>query len=269
MEKILSHRLNGDGQSEFLVKFHNMSHVHVAWISYEEMLTESNGASRIKRFLSKPLSLRHFSDKHPFNPAFTMIDRIVHGWDHPDENDPTVKTSSYLVKWCMLPYCEATWEKKETLLALPDGPDKLAEYGRRPSLETRRQTCKPPGWRPDRADHQNLTESPKYKNDNVLRPYQLEGLNWLRYCWANRQSCIIADEMGLGKTVQSVAFVKYIYMTCHVLGPFLVVAPLSTIPHWEREFEAWTGTLAIFSGPNPIHFCRPQCDYLSWQHPQS
>ena len=84
-----------------------------------------------------------------------------------------------------------------------------------------------------------------YKNGNTLRPYQLEGLNWLLYCWLHRQSCIIADEMGLGKTVQSVAFLDYLYNTFNVLGPFLIVAPLSTLPHWEREFEAWSGLRVI------------------------
>ncbi len=30
-----------------------------------------------------------------------------------------------------------------------------------------------------------------------------------------------------------------------VRGPFLVIAPLSTIVHWQREFEAWTDINAI------------------------
>ena len=51
-------------------------------------------------------------------------------------------------------------------------------------------------------------QSQKYKFGNELRPYQLEGLNWMRFCYYNARSCILADEMGLGKTVQSVAFLK-------------------------------------------------------------
>jgi SNF2 family DNA or RNA helicase len=31
-----------------------------------------------------------------------------------------------------------------------------------------------------------------------------------------------------------------LYKIYNVRGPFLIVAPLSTIPHWEREFRAWT-----------------------------
>ena len=56
----------------------------------------------------------------------------------------------------------------------------------------------------------------------------------------HKQSCIIADEMGLGKTVQSVSFLDLIYYRFNVRGPFLVIAPLSTLPHWQREFEAWS-----------------------------
>lgn len=215
------------------------------------MLEENSGASRIKRFLSKPLSLRYYSDKHPFNPEYTQIDRIVYGWEHPDENDHSIKTASYLVKWMGLPYSEATWEKRVTVLGLPDGPDKLRAYETRPTLEQRRSKTVPAGWRPERGEKpQILTESPQYKGANTLRAYQLEGVNWLVYCWMNRQSCIIADEMGLGKTVQSVAFLDLIYDKYNIRGPFLIVAPLSTIPHWEREFEGWTSiisTLILFT----------------------
>lgn len=54
-----------------------------------------------------------------------------------------------------------------------------------------------------------------------------------------RRNCILADEMGLGKTIQSLTFVKSVH-DYGVRGPFLVIAPLSTIPNWQREFEGWT-----------------------------
>ena len=80
----------------------------------------------------------------------------------------------------------------------------------------------------------------------------MEGLNWLLDCWFNEQACIMADEMGLGKTVQSVTFLNEIHNTYHIRGPFLVIAPLSTIPHWHREFEAWTDlNVVVFHGNIP------------------
>ncbi|KAI9218176.1 hypothetical protein BC828DRAFT_389349, partial [Blastocladiella britannica] len=47
-------------------------------------------------------------------------------------------------------------------------------------------------------------------------------------------------KQGLGKTVQSVTFLNELYVRFSTRGPFLVIAPLSTIPHWEREFRNWT-----------------------------
>lgn len=45
--------------------------------------------------------------------------------------------------------------------------------------------------------------------------------------------------MGLGKTIQSIAFLYEIF-NMGIRGPFLIIAPLSTITNWEREFRTWT-----------------------------
>ena len=45
--------------------------------------------------------------------------------------------------------------------------------------------------------------------------------------------------MGLGKTIQSLSFI-YETFKYGIRGPFLIIAPLSTIPNWQREFEGWT-----------------------------
>lgn len=47
---------------------------------------------------------------------------------------------------------------------------------------------------------------------------------------------ILADEMGLGKTLQVIALFCHL-IEMNVTGPFLVVAPLSTLPNWLLEFE--------------------------------
>ncbi|KAK2964236.1 putative Chromodomain-helicase-DNA-binding protein [Blattamonas nauphoetae] len=41
-------------------------------------------------------------------------------------------------------------------------------------------------------------------------------------------------------TAQSVALIHYLRRVIDVTGPFLIIAPLSTIPHWQRELEDWT-----------------------------
>jgi len=68
----------------------------------------------------------------------------------------------------------------------------------------------------------------------------VEGLNWLLAAWHGRRNVILADEMGLGKTAQTVALFEHLHRSEGTKGPFLVIAPLSTIAHWRREIEAWT-----------------------------
>ncbi|MEQ2212042.1 hypothetical protein XENOCAPTIV_023765, partial [Xenoophorus captivus] len=98
--------------------------------------------------------------------------------------------------------------------------------------------------RPAASAWKKLEETREYKNSNTLREYQLEGVNWLLFNWYNRQNCILADEMGLGKTIQSITLLSEVYAT-GIQGPFLVIAPLSTITNWEREFSTWTHMNAI------------------------
>jgi len=58
-----------------------------------------------------------------------------------------------------------------------------------------------------------LDKDPEYVEvtGGKLHPYQLEGLNWLRYSWSNVTDTILADEMGLGKTIQTIAFLSSLY----------------------------------------------------------
>lgn len=64
---------------------------------------------------------------------------------------------------------------------------------------------------------------------------QLAGLEWLRTLHEVGLNGILADEMGLGKTVQVIAFICSLVQD-GAPGPFLVVAPLSTLTNWYTEF---------------------------------
>ena len=70
----------------------------------------------------------------------------------------------------------------------------------------------------------------------IMRNYQLEGYEWMSTLWENGINGILADEMGLGKTIQTVALFCHMY-EMGVPGPFMVVAPLSTVPNWVNEFK--------------------------------
>lgn len=48
----------------------------------------------------------------------------------------------------------------------------------------------------------DLLEASKLVAGPPLRPYQLEGINWILDLYSNGLNGILADEMGLGKTAQ-------------------------------------------------------------------
>uniref|UniRef100_A0A8C8D225 Proliferation-associated SNF2-like protein n=1 Tax=Oncorhynchus tshawytscha TaxID=74940 RepID=A0A8C8D225_ONCTS len=79
-------------------------------------------------------------------------------------------------------------------------------------------------------------QQPLLFTGGVMRSYQIEGVEWLRMLWENGINGILADEMGLGKTIQCIAHVAMM-LERKVMGPFLVVAPLSTLPNWINEFN--------------------------------
>ncbi|MCJ1404514.1 hypothetical protein MMC11_007740 [Xylographa trunciseda] len=91
---------------------------------------------------------------------------------------------------------------------------------------------------------QNLRSAnqPKAVTGGVMRAYQLEGLYWLSSLYENGLNGILADEMGLGKTIQTISFLAFLREK-QTYGPFLVVAPLSTLSNWIEEFAKWTPSI--------------------------
>ncbi|EKX55328.1 hypothetical protein GUITHDRAFT_62679 [Guillardia theta CCMP2712] len=78
-----------------------------------------------------------------------------------------------------------------------------------------------------------------------LKPYQIQGVQWLVSLYNNNLSGILADEMGLGKTIQVIGLLTYIIESKGDNGPFMIIAPLSTITNWAIEFSRWAPGLEV------------------------
>ncbi|XAS67137.1 DEAD/DEAH box helicase [Micrococcaceae bacterium Sec5.7] len=95
-----------------------------------------------------------------------------------------------------------------------------------------------------------------------LRPYQLEGFNWLSFLYRHGLGGVLADDMGLGKTVQALALMCAAKEhaadapggaasgtpssgTSDGAAPFLVVAPTSVVGNWEAETHRFAPGLTV------------------------
>uniref|UniRef100_A0A7N6BYK1 DNA helicase n=1 Tax=Anabas testudineus TaxID=64144 RepID=A0A7N6BYK1_ANATE len=217
---------------EFYVKYRNFSYLHCKWATLEELEKDPRIHQKIKRFRTKQAQMKHLftePDEDLFNPDYVEVDRVLEVAVTTD-TETGEEVTHYLVKWCSLSYEEATWELQEDL-----DPEKIKEFEEIQKLPADLRHIE----RPLPEKWQKLERSRDYRNGNQLREYQLEGMNWLLFNWYNRKNCILADEMGLGKTIQSITFLYEIF-NMGIRGPFLIIAPLSTITNWEREFRTWT-----------------------------
>ncbi|KAE9466942.1 hypothetical protein C3L33_01131, partial [Rhododendron williamsianum] len=95
----------------------------------------------------------------------------------------------------------------------------------------------------------NLTEEEKTEKEQAelvplltggkLKSYQLKGVKWLISLWQNGLNGILADQMGLGKTIQTIGFLAHLKGK-GMDGPYLVIAPLSTLSNWVNEISRFT-----------------------------
>lgn len=78
-----------------------------------------------------------------------------------------------------------------------------------------------------------------------LKEYQLKGLNWLVNLYEQGINGILADEMGLGKTIQSISVMAYLAEFHNIWGPFLVIAPASTLHNWQQEITRFVPDIKV------------------------
>ncbi|XP_056892928.1 chromodomain-helicase-DNA-binding protein 4-like isoform X2 [Takifugu flavidus] len=271
--------LAGRPEREFFAKWCNMSYWHCSWVTELQLelhcqvmfrnyqrkndmdepppieFGEGEEDKSVKRKNKDPMyaQLEENYLRFGIKMEWLMIHRIL---NHSIDRKNNVH---YLIKWRDLPYDQATWEAED--MDVPEFDVFKAQYWNHRELMMgeegkpgRKIRLRGRGKRPERPPENPVIDptikferQPEYLDSTggTLHPYQLEGLNWLRFSWAQGTDTILADEMGLGKTVQTAVFLYSLYKEGHSKGPFLVSAPLSTIINWEREFEMWAPDMYV------------------------
>jgi superfamily II DNA or RNA helicase len=85
----------------------------------------------------------------------------------------------------------------------------------------------------------------------VLRPYQKQGVAWLRFLRDNGFGGILADEMGLGKTLETLAFLRHLRRLEPGGPPMLVICPTSLVFNWVAEAGKFTPSLKVLALHGP------------------
>ncbi|CAM6096803.1 unnamed protein product [Calypogeia fissa] len=244
VEKILAVRNRSTDAPIFCVKLLGQSYRNVVNVS--EIQLQRHCPQLLRTFVKRMHALNRV-DGHPgdhamspaFNPQHLKIDRIVFSEKHK-------RGTRYLVKWVGLPYSESTWERDEDLSDDVDAIKRHRAFNRR---KKRVQLVSP-------------SSKLVFKDGRSLRDYQEEGVSWLDDKWQNGVNCILADEMGLGKTIQSVAMMETLRLKHGIQGPFLVVAPVSTLGHWQREIESLTDmNCVVYSGNSDDREIIRDCEF--------
>ncbi|MBO7167026.1 MAG: SNF2 helicase associated domain-containing protein [Kiritimatiellae bacterium] len=118
-----------------------------------------------------------------------------------------------------------------------------------------------PKWR-EKSIERASDEGAKYESvdlgelDNVLRPYQKQGVYWMRFLERSGISGLLADEMGLGKTLQTLTWISLKRFDPQAMGkPALVVCPTSLVQNWNAEAEKFVPHLkkVVISGHDRSH----------------
>uniref|UniRef100_A0A6N2N8A0 CHD3-type chromatin-remodeling factor PICKLE n=1 Tax=Salix viminalis TaxID=40686 RepID=A0A6N2N8A0_SALVM len=228
---------------QYLVKWKGLSYLHCTWVPEKEFLKAFKSNPRLKtkvnNFNRQMASNNNSEDEFvAIRPEWTTVDRILACRGYEDEKE-------YLVKYKELPYDECYWEFESDVSAFQPEIEKFNKIQSRSHKPSKQKSSlrDTTDSKKKSKEFQQFDHSPEFLSGGSLHPYQLEGLNFLRFSWSKQTHVILADEMGLGKTIQSIAFLASLYI--EGISPYLVVAPLSTLRNWEREFATWAPQMNV------------------------
>lgn len=78
----------------------------------------------------------------------------------------------------------------------------------------------------------------------TLRPYQQDGVKWLRFISKLGLGGCLADDMGLGKTIQVISLLL-LEKESGAKQPNLLIAPASLLGNWESELKKFAPSLRV------------------------
>ncbi len=94
-------------------------------------------------------------------------------------------------------------------------------------------------------EFKNIPETaPPAHLQDILRPYQTSGFQWLNYLNDVGWGGILADDMGLGKTVQALSMLHHYKEITGGLKA-LVVCPTTLIYNWRNEVQKFSPSLSF------------------------
>ncbi|XP_031743556.1 probable helicase CHR10 isoform X3 [Cucumis sativus] len=97
----------------------------------------------------------------------------------------------------------------------------------------------------DSGSDNSSESSPDFGVTATLKPYQIDGVQWLIRRYHLGVNVILGDEMGLGKTLQAISFLSYLKVHQISPTPFLVLCPLSVTDGWVSEIVKFAPCLKV------------------------
>ena len=248
-------------QSLYYIKWAELSYIHCSYLNKTQIMNITGGPSSMNEFETKInqsanslMQSTSFPDLLVFNdsiilPDYFTVDRIIgKRIFHYDENQfkklnkttdlPEILFNAekndgkiqYYVKWCSLSYEESTWEFEENFPNI----EPIRIY------EERCQNCQNPVKIGDNKRNVDQNSFKKIDNPDNLFGYQIDGFNFLRFCWFSGQNSILGDDDELNKPVQMISVLYDIYVNHGIHGPFLLVTSHESLHLWKSEIERMT-----------------------------